>query len=364
VGGTIPTVVKRGLSALLLLALVSACGQQAAKTTLSRSASASTSGSASASATATPTQPPSATSTPASQVLSCKLPVVTDPTGGGWLTYPAGTFQADPKANVNLPTPSYIPLSRSYDKAFERWLPVPRDWISPDGKHYAYPELPGPGSTTPPPGGVHVVDVASGQDRFLNPGTPPQDSFWWVLDYETEGVYVAVQPSGPAPPTGLWLLDPSTGAVRKISDGIQSQYISGGASWSTADALTGHGPGPGSRLNRTDLKTGAMTSWYKRNDIEFTVAGADGAGHPILEVWKYQTPQLLLITGPGSATILLPAPGSAVPSLSNVVHPVADSHGIWFGDVGGNISLYTPATGIKQIASVSSSNAAAAGGCH
>jgi len=339
---------------VLLLVLVSACGAQAGKPAPTTSASTS--------ASATPTQ--AATGTPATPGLTCKLPVVTDPSGGGWLTFPAGTYQADPKANVSLPTPTNFPLSRSYDKAFERWLPVPRDWISPDGKHYAYPELPGAESQSPPPGGVHVVGVASGQDRFLNPGTPPKDSFWWVLDYETEGVYVAVQPNGPAPPTGLWLLDPATGAVRKISDAIQSQYISGGASWSTTDPLTGHGPGPGSRLNRTDLKTGAMTSWYKRNDIEFTVAGTDGAGHPILEVWKYQTRQLLLITGAGSATILLPAPGSTVPSLSNFVHPVADTHGIWFGDVGGTISLYTAATGLKQMATIGSNSVAAAGGCH
>jgi len=353
--------VKRGLSALLLLALVSACGPQASKT------AASTSASASATATATPTQAASPAGTPAPQGLSCKLPVVTDPSGGGWLTFPGGAYQADPKANVNLPTPSSFPLSRSYDKAFERWLPVPRDWISPDGKHYAYPELPGPdyhGGGSPPPGGVHVVDIASGQDRFFNPGTPPPDSFWFVIDYETEGVYVGAQLNGPAGVTGLWLVNPADGAVRKLTEGNQWQYISGGGAWATADALTGHGPGPGSRLLRMDLKSGAIDSWYKRSDIEFTVAGADGGGHPILEVWKYQTRQLLLITGAGSATILLPAPGSAVPSLSNFVHPVADSHGIWFGDTGGTISLYTPATGIKQMAQIGSSTLAAAGGCH
>jgi hypothetical protein len=53
-----------------------------------------------------------------------------------------------------------------------------------------------------------------------------------------------------------------------------------------------------------------------------------------------------------------------VPSLSNVVHPISDTHGIWLGDIGGSISLYTPATGIKQMAQVGSGNVAAAGGCH
>ena len=76
--------------------------------------------------------------------------------------------------------------------------------MSPDGKHYAYPELPPADSHgSIPPGAVHVVDIASGADHFLNPGTPPTDSFWWVLDYETEGVYIAYQPNGPTQPTGL-----------------------------------------------------------------------------------------------------------------------------------------------------------------
>jgi hypothetical protein len=113
-----------------------------------------------------------------------------------------------------------------------------------------------------------------------------------------------------------------------------------------------------------DLKTGAIVSWYKRTDIEFTVAGADGAGHPILEVSKAFAPQLLLITAANSATILQVAPGSGVPSLSNYIHPVTDSHGIWFGDTAGSLSLYTPSTGIKKMAQVGSSDVTAGGGCH
>jgi hypothetical protein len=221
-------------------------------------------------------------------------------------------------------------LSKSYDKAVERWVPVTRDQISPDGKHYTYADLPAVDNSP-----VHVVDLPSGATHAFNPGTAPTDSSWLAVDYETEGVYLEAQPNGPAGLLGLWLLDPSNGSVKQI-DGTHSwQYISGGGAWSTADPLTGHGPGPGSRLMRMDLKTGAIVSWYKRTDIEFTVAGADGSGHPILTVWKYQTPQLLLISAANSATILLTAPGSASPSLSNYIHPVTDGHGIWFGDAAG-----------------------------
>jgi hypothetical protein len=335
---------------LLLLALMSACGQAALKST------ATTSPSSSASATAPAADSASTAATPAPQGLACKIPVFTQ-TDAGWVTFPGGTYAPDPKGNVTLA--HNTSPSKSYDKAVERWLPVPRDQISPDGKHFAYADLP-PLDTSP----VHVADASTGAARAFNPGAPPPDSSWVAVDYETEGVYLAVQPNGPAGLGGLWLLDPATSTVKAIDTTHSWQYISGGAAWGTADALTGHGPGPGSRLMRMDLKTGAIVSWYKRTDIEFTVAGADGSGHPILTVWKYQTPQLLLITAANAATILLTAPGSAVPSVSNYIHPVADSHGIWFGDSGGSISLYTPATGIKKMAQVGSGDVTTAGGCH
>jgi hypothetical protein len=343
---------------VLLLALMSACGAQPAKTVASKAGSASSPAATTAlTESANPIASTAATAAP--QGLTCKLPVVTQ-NDAGWVTFPGGTYQPDPKANVSLPHgPSGFPLSKSYDKAFERWLPVPRDDISPDGKHYAYADLPAVDNSP-----VHVVDLLSGANHAFNPGPPPTDSSWLAVDYETEGVYLEAQPNGPAGLLGLWLLDPSNGAVRAVDSTHSWQYISGGGAWGTADPLTGHGPGPGSRLMRMDLKTAAIVSWYKRTDIEFTVAGADGSGHPILTVWKYQTPQVLLITAANSATILLTAPGSAVPSLSNYIHPVTDAHGIWFGDSTGSISLYTPATGVKKMAQVGSGDVTAGGGCH
>jgi hypothetical protein len=350
--------VKRGLSVAvsLLLALLSACGQQAAKHATSKPPSASPAATDAATDSALPVA--STAATPAPQAMTCKLPVVTQ-NDAGWLTFPGGTYQPDPKASVTLPHSTQFPLSKSYDKAVERWLPVARDQISPDGKHYAYADLP-PLDTSP----VHVVDLPSGTAHAFNPGTPPTDNSWVVVDYETEGIYLEQQPNGPAGSSGLWRLDPANGAVSTLDTAHSWQYISGGAAWGTADPLTGHGPGPGSRLVRMDLKNSVIGSWYKRTDIEFTVAGADGSGHPILAVWKYQTPQLLLITNANSATILMTAPGSAVPNVSNYIHPVTDAHGIWFGDTGGSVSLYTPATGIKKMAQVGSGDVTAAGGCH
>jgi hypothetical protein len=299
-------------------------------------------------------QSPAPKPTSAGSGLACRMPVVT-PSQAGWLTFPDGTFQPDARGNVQLPGyPSPPFFWKSYDKAFERWLPVPRDSISPDGQHYAYADAAGAG------GGVHVVDVATGANHLFQPSAAD----WAVLDYEAEGVYIATQPSGPAPPSGLWLLDPSgQHALRQIDNSHAWQYISGGGAWATADPLTGHGPGPGSRLLRLDLQSGVITSWYKRTDVEFVVTGADGAGHPLLQT-KTSTNELLLVSAQDSATVLPPAEGSVVPSLSNYIHPVTDAHGLWLGDTGGMVSLYMPTGGIEQVARVGSSDVLVAGGCH
>jgi hypothetical protein len=291
--------------------------------------------------------------------LSCRLPVVTS-SQSGWLTFPTGSFQADPKANVKLPGYSSPPFFwKSYDKSYERWLPVPRDSISPDGQHYAYADPPA-AQGQPAPGGVHVVDLATGADHLFRPAAQN----WSVLDYENEGVYLSVAASGPGLPTGLWLLDPSgQHPFRQIDTSHAWQYISGGGAWGTGDPLSGHGPGPGSRLLKMDLQTGTIESWYKRSDIEFVVTGADAAGHPLLQTSKGYANQLILITGKDSSTPLAAASGATTPSLSNYIHPVSDTHGMWLGDTGGSVSLYTSA-GIQQLAHVGSADILIGGGCH
>lgn len=356
---------KVGVALLLVVWSVGlvGCGRQPAVS--------NTSATASASRVSTPTS--SQTPSPTSQsALACRLPVFTA-SQAGWLSFPNSIFQADSKGNVQLPGYSssepFLALLRSYDKAYERWLPVPRDWISPDGQHYAYADPPAaPGQ--PKLGGVHVVDLASRADHLFRPAAED----WVVLDYEAEGVYLTIQQSV-RPPYGLWLLDPSgQRAFRQLDntspppspDALSHswQYISGGGAWGTTDPLTGHGAGPGSRLLRLDLNSGVITSWYKRSDIEFLVTGADGTGHPLLQTIEYYPNQLLLVTGQNSATTLQAATGSHLPRLSNYIHPVSDANGLWLGDTQGAVSLYTPAAGVRQLASVGTSDVLVAGGCH
>ncbi|MDQ6708947.1 MAG: hypothetical protein M3Z11_00175 [Candidatus Dormibacteraeota bacterium] len=345
---------SQGVAVALLLA---GCGSQPTSVSFPKH-SPTASGTASPAATdssspvgqgASPGAAPAATP----QVMTCKLPVVLD-AEAGWVTFPGGTYQRDPKAD-HLPAGSTLPLSKAYDRAYARWVPVIRDLISPDGQHYAYSDSTG---TT-----IHVIDLANNADHAFRPAAPPPDSVWVAIDYETEGVYFEQQPNGPAAPAGLWLLTPSTGSVKQITTN-SVQYISGGGAWGTSEPLTGHGPGPGSRLVHTDLRSGATVSWYKRTDIEFTVAGADAGGHPVLQVWKGGAAGLVAVTGQDAGSQLAVAPGSAVPELSNVVHPVSDAHGMWLGDTAGKVSLYTPLTGIKKLAQVGTGDVGIGGGCH
>ncbi len=132
---------------------------------------------------------PNAASSPSPVTLSsCRLPFTTfAATGfigvqdGAFTTDPSSATQPDPSrpgfvhtvASPVLYGPGPAPGQETYDWTFLRWLPVPRELVSPDGSQYTYSELiPNPASQGlggPPPIGtlVHVVDVATGKDQVV-----------------------------------------------------------------------------------------------------------------------------------------------------------------------------------------------------
>jgi hypothetical protein len=100
---------------------------------------------------------------PRSEMLHCRLPISAGtPGSGGFIVFPGGKYVADPKSNVvipNVPTPSpsygYNPgnfFGLTYSRTYSRWLPVPRQFVTPDEAHYVYTS----------PDSVYVVSVASG----------------------------------------------------------------------------------------------------------------------------------------------------------------------------------------------------------
>jgi hypothetical protein len=249
-------------------------------------------------------------------LLNCRLPIYAGgPGSGGFLVFPDRAFIADPRSGVTVPSPSpgAPPPAQSpygsqgffgltYDRALQKWVPVPRAWVAPDEKRYAYP-----GASE----GVYIVDVASNTQTEIGSGNR-----WTVLDVEAEGVY-AVQ----LQTAGLWLL-PFSGSPTQVTSAGYWTAVGGGAAYGTETSSLPNGVP--TQIERFDLKTHTTQHWLKVANATIFPYGFDGAGRPIMMVTAFSnsTSQLWLVKGLGTAEVL-------VENNSNFGLPVGDSHGIW-----------------------------------
>ncbi len=289
---------------------------------------------------ASPAIPPYATVTsspvPLDFVLTCRLPISQGQSGsGGFVVFPGGTYVADPRSGVALPStaPSPAPnqygggfagFGLSYDRFHDRWFPVPWQFASPDGSRYVYPGVQG----------IYVVNPADSTISELGEGKA-----WSILAVNTQGVYAAVQQLA-----GLWLL-PFSGPAQQLSATGYWQAVGGGAAYGTGSSQTPQGiTNP---IIRLDLKTGASVVWFAVDQGQNQVVGFDHAGSP-----------LITASGPGGQYLwLAPAVGGATVvavlysqyqgyqnSVSFFYPPIADVHGMWFGSNQGNqgIDIFTP----------------------
>ena len=262
--------------------------------------------------------------------LSCRLPIYAGgPGSGGFLVLPDGTFVADPRRSGTVPTPAAAPtpppsgpgygyqnwFGLTYDRAVGKWLPVPRQWVSPDGKHYAYP-----GQTE----GIYIVDASTSALSEVGDGKR-----WQLFDVENGGVYAEeVQQAG------LWSL-PFSGTPREITANGFWLAVGGGAAYGTATSAVPNGVT--SIIIRLDLATGTSQNWFAVSGVQPAFAGFDNAGHPLFWVWsQYYGNYLWVVYGLGNATVLV--------STNSTGTALADSHGIWLS--GGNaIFLIVPGQG-------------------
>jgi len=163
-------------------------------------------------------QPPSPMTTqawppilPLSQVdFSCRLPVLDVSKPGvndAFITFPAGTLTPAGTDGWN------------YDWAVERWLPVGRNAISPDGRRYAIARDWSPGP--PAPTRVHVVDAATGAD--LRVTVMPDSRQYAVADFTSSGISVVDPASGTEDYEFLLVLGP--GRVASLA-GYSGQQLS------------------------------------------------------------------------------------------------------------------------------------------
>ena len=274
---------------------------------------------------------PASGSSPAMLALNCRLPIFAGgPGSGGFIVFPGGTFIADPRSAVAVPSPSpgASPAppqyggyqgwwGSTYDRAYSRWLPVPYRWVSPDGARYAYPGA---------PDGIYVQNVSNGTQVELGEGTS-----WFVLDVGASGVYATKGSTG-----GLWLL-PFTGGITTITTSGYWQAMYGSSAYGTATSSVPNGAG--NTILRLDLTNGTTSDFFSRPAQTSSVAGFGPGGNPVIYV---QGQSLEIWTGTGAnITEIADLSGS---NFYPNGPPIADSHGLWIA--GGNgIALHVDGQG-------------------
>jgi len=287
-----------------------------------------------------PSASPSVLDLPLTSVgFSCRLPILTADGRGAFISFPTRSVNFDPKGQgLQGHGGAY------YDRAFSRWLPVPRQAVSPDGKHYAFGQ-PAPDKTKVAT--MHVVDVATGADHVF--ATPSTDWFipYSVLDYASEGIYLYTNYELSI---GLWLMDPTTGAIHRVANLTDIQASGGNRTFwvgsvnpADPNPLGGLGIMP-NQIDRFTLADGKRIAWFYRPSTAPRVIGSDIQGHPVVLVFNGTNgvidgdygAELILLMSPQSQRSIFKGP------VSSMFPPISDSHGIWFGSDNG-IYLYTGA---------------------
>jgi hypothetical protein len=233
-----------------------------------------------------------------------------------------------------------------YDRAFSRWLPVPRQAVSPDGRHYAY------GMAAPNQKKVstmHVVDVATGADHVFAASTGAWYVAYTVFDYSSDGIYLTTDYEVSA---GLALMNPQTGVIKSVANLPDIQAAGGNRNFwvgtvnpADPNPLGGLSTQP-NQLDRYNLDDRTRVAWFYRPSTAPRVIGFDTQGHPF--VWAANgkagniaadySGELLLLISPQSRQSIFKGSGQIFETSTVVT--VSDSHGTWFGTDQG-IYLYT-----------------------
>jgi hypothetical protein len=208
----------------------------------------------------------------------------------------------------------------SYDSAIDRWLPVRREQLSPDGRAYAYLEEQDVFSQ-----GrffhLHRATLPDGTDTVLFSGRTDA-----ILGWNSEGIILTSTPGeglgGP-----LTLVDPTTGNSRQLSGTRGFELLDGTVAW------TDDGYVMPAHIYREDLATGTVETWLDfsaQGSLEFM--GQDVSGHPIItaEHWT-GAPQASPLGQ--LQTYVLTTPSTLVPIgfIPRGDIGLTDSLGTWFG---------------------------------
>lgn len=148
----------------------------------------------------------------------------------------------------------------TYDPIHRKWLAVPRRWVMADFSKYAYPAT---------DGSLHVVDLTTGIDTVLPDGNRIGTQ---LMAVEPDGVY------GAAGATSLARVD-WNGHYAVVDQGhyVSTIAVGDGVAFGSTEAPPFHD------LDRIDLRTGAVTPWFRWASRTLTMLGVDSAGFPVLE---------------------------------------------------------------------------------
>jgi hypothetical protein len=262
---------------------------------------------------------------------------------GGWITFPGGAFTADPASDVRLPLlGEYYDLSYGLTqvKALNKWVPVPRGAVSPDGQNYAYFD----GSS------FHVVRSGLSELLLDPPKTTLTDARWVVLATEAQGLYVRCTGAF-CGGYGLWWVPYSGPSVTVASSG----------NWTATDGKYAYGTDAntptGMMVERLELSTGARTPVFSLPGVELTAVGvADGGRVVVLATPVLGAPQpgpaQIWLAGGGEPGKIYEGPasngggGTTGTSRFAVYSVIADTMGTWIATSRG-LYIYSPAGGLE-----------------
>ncbi len=254
---------------------------------------------------------PPITHAPVAAAPDCYLPVywsttVTSNTvHAGFFRYPEGGVQGDTSMAEGSDSDLFSGLTATYDRAVNRWLPVPAQAVSPDGLRFAFADYDLPAGGGPlngvitSTGRVHIVDARTGAGHVVFTGSPT----FSVVAFTGDGLYLAqvALTRGGALPSGLFLLDSAGGAPRPVAGAYRpldqnGWQIEGQAAWGV-DFASGGGHISGNRVLSLDLKTGAIQEWKTWPEgVLAHVLGLDAQGHLIVGAFRSSS------AGPGTAS--------------------------------------------------------------
>lgn len=244
----------------------------------------------------------------------------------------------DTGAFISFPAGNVTPAAESgyyYNRAVQRWVPVYRSGVSPDGLSYAYTE----GWSVSPAKAprLHIVNAATRKD--LRVVTMPDAQPYQVADFTNDAVYLIIRFEGTGP--GVWRVDRATGALAKTSKG---SYVPAGATWiAVVDPRDPHpnqsvfsGEVQPDRVDRRD-DAGRITTWFYAPG--YALSWVAFAGTPALLVSGFHQDNptgpsdqaYWLVDSPDHATRITFGAGPAPDLVSGFGSAIADAHGIWIG---------------------------------